>query len=68
MDHDHSHHHVHNHPVENVTVTSTTAMPSHHHEHGDHSMHGIESNGGDAVNHAMHHMMEMAVSYKNKFN
>lgn len=68
MDHDHSHHMHHNHPVDNVTsAPTTTAMPSHHDHHGhdtmDHSMHGAATDtAGAAVNHAMHHMMEMAVS------
>lgn len=55
-DHDHSHH-MH-HPVENLSVT--TVMPPHN-NHDDHSMHGAVTDGGSMVNHAMHHMMEMAV-------
>jgi len=52
-DHDHSHH-MH-HPVEIVQATT-----SGHLNHDDHSMHGAETDGGSVVNHAMHHMMEMA--------
>jgi hypothetical protein len=67
MDHDHSHHNHHNH----VAATTTVAPMSHHDHHDmdhskmdhssmDHSMHAAVANG--TVSHAMHHMMEMAVS------
>lgn len=71
MDHDHSHHMQHNHPqvVDNVTSTSTTGMPMDHHNHHDHSMHMDSSNEtGNVVNHALHHMMEMAVSNQKLFS
>lgn len=51
------------HNVENVSVAPTTAMPSHH-NHDDHSMHVAVSEGGAVMNHALHHMMEMAVRNK----
>lgn len=59
MDHNHSHH-MHHHPVENVSTT--TVMPAVH-NHDDHSGHGAVSDGGAVANHALHHMMEMAVRF-----
>jgi len=50
---------MHQHPVENVSTMPTTVDHSHH-NHDDHSMHGAVSDGAAAVNHALHHMMEMA--------
>lgn len=62
MDQDHSHHMHHHHPpMDNVTAMSgTTAMPSghDHHNHGGDAMGDTDSTAG----HALHHMMEMAVS------
>lgn len=77
MDHDHSQHHMHHQPVVNVTSTVAPSIHDHH-DHGsmdhgsmdhgsmDHGSmdHGMDhsNTAGAAVNHAMHHMMEMAVS------
>lgn len=64
MDHDHHAHHMHHH-VENASAmpVMTTAAPEIHNHH-DHSAHGTEASTGNVMNHAMHHMMEMAVSLK----
>lgn len=67
MSHDHSHH-GHNHGIE--TVETTTMLPAqfdhvdhsqHDHSMHDHSAHADLNNGtATVVNHALHHMMEMA--------
>jgi hypothetical protein len=65
MSHDHSDHshHMHHHPVMNastaVPITSTFAPAVH--DHHDHSMHKMDDTSNN-MGHAMHHMMEMAVS------
>lgn len=62
MDHDHSHH-MHHHPEPSTTMPpGTTTMEMHNHH--DHSAHGAgnEVETGSVAGHAMHHMMEMAVS------
>lgn len=64
MNHDHSHHH----PVESVSsLPMTTVAPSGHDHHNHHSAHGAATGmeTANAMNHAMHHMMEMAVRPSN---
>lgn len=65
MDHDHSHH-MHHH-VENSSVMPavTQAVPDIH-SHHDHSAHGTNASTGNVVNHAVHHMMEMSVSIRQR--
>lgn len=61
MSHDHAHHHMHDHHEPMVNLTTSTAMPSVH-DHHDHSMHSMSGDSANQMGHAVHHMMEMAVS------
>lgn len=68
MSHDHSHHGHHDHHVMDAAPSPavTTMMPSDHAEmdHSGHNMdHGSHNLTATTVNHALHHMMSMAVSF-----
>lgn len=63
MDHDHSHHGHHNHGVEASSVMPTTNMQQVD-PHAGH-VHPMPDTGeSSTMNHAMHHMMSMAVSIR----
>jgi hypothetical protein len=61
MDHDHHAHHHHNHQSVETTmapIISTEASHDHHNMHD----HGSMSADGSSAQHALHHMMSMAVN------